>query len=462
MRLQLSAWLLAGTAGCADGPATSVGSTKHSIVYADDDRRDLYEVDSALKALAVGASVALVHSSRLSLDERGRVGFAARSLQEDRELCPDERFGTQPVLPFCSGVLIDDDLVLTAGHCFRSEARSAEEVCRATSFVFGFDYRAPDGLNPIGARDVHGCKKLVAPSSAGSNKEHPDYALVQLDRAAEGGTPAPLAARENRPVLEASLHLIGNGAGLPTKVDSGGKVTDASGETYLVADTDSFEGGSGSGVFDASFLLVAIQVRGLPDWQRSIDCNRAAQGDRGSEQHLLVSHVLGALCDEGYPSARLCKRASTCGDGVCTGDEAPETCDADCGPPCGDGACLLEERASCAADCAELTATPGAWLCSPWTYADGASCDCNCGAPDPDCQILEAPTTGCGLGQSCDDRGACVRRVPDDDLDLAVRAGNGCAVSRSHGNTATAWLVATALLSAARRRRAQRGVTLCQ
>jgi hypothetical protein len=118
------------------------------VVHGADGRRDVYEVDdSALRAIATDATVALIYSSRLIPDDEGLIQFEARSQQEDQKLCPDQRFAEQPVLAFCSGVFIDDDLVLTAGHCLQASARSPEEACRETSFVFGFHYRAAGTLS---------------------------------------------------------------------------------------------------------------------------------------------------------------------------------------------------------------------------------------------------------------------------------------------------------------------------
>jgi Trypsin-like peptidase domain len=336
VRRGLAIALAAAAVGCAAPPAPP-GTVESAVIYGMDGRRDLYEVDDPeLRALATDTSVALIDSTQLTLDDEGRIQVEGRTLREAQELCADQRFGEQPVLAFCSGVLVDDDLLLTAGHCFESK-ESPEQACLATSFVFDFAYRAPDELFELGASHVFGCRKLVAFASPSADRDAPDYAVVQLDRPAER-PPARTAGRvaaggSAAPAVGVGLHLIGNGAGLPTKVDSGGSVTAAPDGSYLIADTDSFEGGSGSGVFDASLLLMAIQVRGLYDWQRSAGCSRAAKADLGGEQHLLVKGPLDMLCAAGYPSQRLCRRSARCGDGVCNAGENLESCEADCGTP---------------------------------------------------------------------------------------------------------------------------------
>jgi V8-like Glu-specific endopeptidase len=322
MRLRIAVLLALTSAACADAASPTAVKSENPLIYGADDRRDVYEVDDPeLRTIATEATVALITSLRLTVDDDGFIQFEAQSLQEAQKVCPEQRFAEQPVLPFCSGVLIDDDLILTAGHCLKSGQRKPEEACREVSFVFGFHYRAPGTLSEIVASDVFGCRELVAFSAPGSNGEGSDYALVRLDRAPRERTPARLAAASTltggaadaaaEGVIGDRVHLIGNGAGLPTKVDSGGKVAGIHAGTYLVADTDSFGGGSGSGVFDASMSLLAVQVRGLYDWEAGADCTRAAIGSEPSEQHLLVRHVVDTLCEGGYPSERLCQRQAT-------------------------------------------------------------------------------------------------------------------------------------------------------
>ena len=85
-----------------------------------------------------------------------------------------------------------------------------------------------------------------------------------------------------------------------------------------------------------------------------------------------------------------------CGDGFVG---AGEQCD-DGNAKAGDG---------CSPTC--TTETPKAtWTCDA-AYLDegdtaGAYCDCNCGAPDPDC-ALSVPVYGCGAGQTCNASGQC-------------------------------------------------------
>ncbi len=122
----------------------------------------------------------------------------------------------------------------------------------------------------------------------------------------------------------------------------------------------------------------------------------------------------------------------TCGDDGCggscgsCGDPAKPICDpllgqckAGCVPQCkgkncGDdtcggtcGACQGSDVCSSVGVC-----VPPAWTCEPTAYGEGFSCDCKCGAPDPDCQSATLPLWGCGDKETCDSSGKCVSSVP--------------------------------------------------
>ncbi|PTL84207.1 hypothetical protein DAT35_12305 [Vitiosangium sp. GDMCC 1.1324] len=62
------------------------------------------------------------------------VTFPGQNLGTAYNLCTSQRFRDDPTAAFCSGTRIDDDLVLTAGHCVTSA-----NDCTNTRFVFNYD-----------------------------------------------------------------------------------------------------------------------------------------------------------------------------------------------------------------------------------------------------------------------------------------------------------------------------------
>lgn len=64
---------------------------------------------------------------------------------------------------------------------------------------------------------------------------------------------------------------------------------------------------------------------------------------------------------------------------------------------------------------------PNAWTCAKPAYKDGATCDCMCGIPDPDCAIAGAPVAGCTGAQVCDaGTSMCVAPVANDTCGTAT------------------------------------------
>lgn len=53
-------------------------------------------------------------------------------------------------------------------------------------------------------------------------------------------------------------------------------------------------------------------------------------------------------------------------------------------------------------------AIPTAYTCADATYEDGTTCNCACGAHDPDCDVATAPVAGCTGAQICGGDDTCI------------------------------------------------------
>ncbi|MCO4762116.1 MAG: Ig-like domain-containing protein [Myxococcales bacterium] len=98
-----------------------------------------------------------------------------------------------------------------------------------------------------------------------------------------------------------------------------------------------------------------------------------------------------------------------CVDGQCSATCTPscalKSCGDDgCGGTCGD--CASGETCSALARC-----VPAAWTCPINAYGGDGVCDCGCGAKDPDCAHSGYAIKGCSPGQLCD-AGKCVAGPP--------------------------------------------------
>lgn len=304
-------WLLLGSAfalGCS-GSARVFSESRERLVQGPDDRRDYHELDDELARGRLRESlVALVPNDAVVRAEDGAVSFDAPTWGEAQNLCAGERFAEQPSAAFCSGVLVDWDLVLTAGHCARVLA--PDDV----SAVFGYFYVA-EGELAVTTRDVLPVKELAAEALSPSGETpHYDFAWYRLARrAAPPLAPAPLHVRDPRLIAGERLLTLTTVGGVPFKADRGGSVRDARVPflDYFLADTDTSHGSSGGGAFDEAGALLGVLARGGIDFVTSEDgCSvtRVVEDGTATEEQFSYAHsALRALCDGDPQASTLCR-----------------------------------------------------------------------------------------------------------------------------------------------------------
>lgn len=267
-----------GLGGCSDpSPAGPVAQTVQPVVYGTDDRQDVYaHPDMNLRTLAQQSIVALMRDTKVNVTNPANVTFnSTDTLASTQDLCPGQRFETDPAYSDCSGTLIDNDIVLTAGHCFTAPGADAgmngPSTCQNTRFVFKYYHEAAGRLATITAEDVFSCAEIITSvDRMNPDGTRQDYAFVRLNRsAAPRFTPASVARTNGPTTMGQSITVIGFGSGIPAKIDSGGTVTSlrAMDGDYFETNLDTFSGNSGSGVFDtATRSMVGILVRGATDY----------------------------------------------------------------------------------------------------------------------------------------------------------------------------------------------------
>jgi hypothetical protein len=250
-------------------------------IYGTDNRQEYFEALPAMRQLS--DSVASLWKGASIKPAGGNYRLTTEVFGEKYNLCPGEKFREQPLGAFCSGSLVGDDLVMTAGHCITNRTD-----CVNAKIVFGFAVTSSGGKAPtaIPQRDVYSCKQIVTRHLEGQSG--PDYALIRLDRKVEGRR--PLAISRGRELKTGDkVFVIGFPVGIPLKVSGDAAVRDASQPGYFVTDLDTFGGNSGSPVFNASDNLIeGILVRGDEDFKETPEqCTTMAtypqNGGRGED-----------------------------------------------------------------------------------------------------------------------------------------------------------------------------------
>ena len=241
------------------------------VIYGQDNRLDLFEVSNSLHLRLAQSTAAMVAKSQIH--QTGAEAFLDfnRTLESSLRVCPNERFAQQPAGSTCSGFLVGEDTLVTAGHCLVLTAQTPEAACKRFSWVFNYALTS-SSRNPsegLSTQDVYHCKSVVTAQLT----DNLDLAVIKLDRKVTGRS--PLSYRTSGKVSSsAQLVVIGHPSGLPTKVAAGSKVLDNSGSTTFVTNLDTFQGNSGSAVFDATTgMLEGILVQGKVDYRPSIPQN---------------------------------------------------------------------------------------------------------------------------------------------------------------------------------------------
>jgi hypothetical protein len=238
------------------------------VIYGDDDRRDIYTLtDPNLLNLAQAVCV-IVESYEISNNGNGTytLNTVPWTTQGGYPLCSGERFAGQRTIGFCSGFLVGNDIIVTAGHCV--------DACTGVAFVFGF--QQVDSLTPpltvVPADNVYFCSDVIDQRLEGDY----DHSVVRLDRPVVGRAPIPIR-RDGLVDNGAPLVLVGHPTGLPMKAAAGAEVKNSQPSLpWFQANTDSYGGNSGSMVVNTNtWEIEGILVRGAPDFVYSGGCARS-------------------------------------------------------------------------------------------------------------------------------------------------------------------------------------------
>ena len=239
-------------------------NAQQKVIYGTDDRQDVFEVTDPANLNDIESVMSLFSASDVADNGDETSTLRTQNFRTSQNLCPNERFGEQPIGCFCSGFLVAPDIVATAGHCV-----NANNVT-SVRFVFGFRMLdAKTAQTRVSNTEIYRGVSIIGREEIATGA---DWALVRIDRAV---TDHPLAQiRTEGKVSDAQeVHVIGHPVGLPTKFAGGAAVRDNEPKAFFVANLDTYGGNSGSPVFNSDTHVVeGILVRGETDFAMSGTC----------------------------------------------------------------------------------------------------------------------------------------------------------------------------------------------
>jgi V8-like Glu-specific endopeptidase len=288
-------WILVFLASSTLFLNSALSVYRPQVVYGEDNRKDLFEVQDPAVLTAAKSTSALF--SKFKLKKSGTVfQVSSDSFKEEFNMCSREPFAQQQAGAKCSAFLVGSQLMATAGHCINSGD------CSEAAFVFDFAYSTPASQPQyIPQEQVYYCSRVLKRELNGQE----DYALVLLDRPVTDRDPLKLAPTPSQ--VEMPLTVIGHPAGIPTKVADGAQVR-SSNQGFFVSNLDTYGGNSGSAVFNSETMeVLGILVRGERDYTYDSEnkcyvSNYCLEGACRGEDVTHISYIQKAM-EQNVPSA---------------------------------------------------------------------------------------------------------------------------------------------------------------
>jgi len=262
-------------AGCgfeaAPTSALETPEDSYHVIYGKDSIRD--ENSASLNSVS---SVALVKKETFERYQKDQAIYTAAETFGGEDLS----WTNQPSLAFCSGVLVDKDLVLTAGHCL--DAMTCEDLV----FVFGYEAQ---GKKPVGIA----CKEVVKVKNDLAQAKL-DYALIRLQKEAPA---LPVSMQTAALKVGDGVYSIGYPLGTYKKKATGRVRSMDHG--VAISTLDVFEGNSGSPIFSAkTHRLVGILSSGETDFVETdsdLKVHRCGESECSGEFIISIEKVLADI-----------------------------------------------------------------------------------------------------------------------------------------------------------------------
>lgn len=265
-----------GAPAATEAPAAPVEPGEGlPVTYGQDSRIEVFQhTDTKLQEM--GSSVAIfVHKDQVkisgnsvtlqgyTLNEMSEMGWLVNGV--NAPLCTGELFTSQIAPGFCTGFLVSDDMLVTAGHCLEKTA------CADTRIIFDYRMESSSSMAALTVDDVFKCTEVIAQVTPRQDDQSLDYAIIKLDR--PSGRAGLAYATNDHLEAQDRVAVLGYPSGLPMKIASDAFVmSNTTSDPFFVANLDTFGSNSGSPVINTdTYQVEGILVRGMTDYVLSDD-----------------------------------------------------------------------------------------------------------------------------------------------------------------------------------------------
>lgn len=248
---------------CVENSVRLIGKDKY------DSRFEKYQLDTIIKwqrqISERAKSIAMIVHKKM-LYQISPVEYELDSyntLGDHYKLCDNESFTDQSIIGIGTGFIIDKNKMATANHVFQYNIEEYRVV---------FGYEIKDKLKGASVRffmsDVYLPKKINVQSY------ELDMVVFEVDRDFD----RPVLEWENSIELpnKNEIYMIGHPLGLPLKIALNADITDNKHNQYFYTSLDSFQGNSGSPIFDfCTNKVIGVLVSGELDFYDNGHCNKS-------------------------------------------------------------------------------------------------------------------------------------------------------------------------------------------
>jgi hypothetical protein len=219
-------------------------------------RKDMYEISNLNIKQNARAVVSIWKNESIIDNHNGSFTLRHKRYGKSFNLHRSEPYYKQPVAVgcLCTGFLVREDVIATAGHC------ADQSNVKALRFVFGYEMKGSrHPVTQVPMQDIYNGEEIIRrvydPRGSGA-----DWALVKLDRKVTGRKIVKLANTDIQ--CYKPVYVLGHPCGLPLKYVSDEPVKEIK-QAFFSAELTIYGGNSGSPVFSSDIHeVVGIVVRG--------------------------------------------------------------------------------------------------------------------------------------------------------------------------------------------------------